>query len=69
MSHEVYINSVLEPVVKPWLDRGDDFVLVEDGDYGHGTGKGRNIVKTWKQDHGLEHYFIALLLPIWLLWQ
>lgn len=43
MSHEVYINSILEPVVKPWLDRGDDFVLEEDEDSGHGTGKGGRI--------------------------
>lgn len=37
MTHQVYIDSILEPVVKPWLERGDDFVLEEDGDSGHGT--------------------------------
>lgn len=47
----------VEPVVKPWLERGDDFVLEEDGDSGHGTGRTRNAVKKWKEDHHLEHYF------------
>lgn len=36
MSHEVYVNQILEPVVKKWLQRGDVFVLEEDGDSGHG---------------------------------
>ena len=45
MTHQVYIDAILDPVVKPWLDRGDDFVLEEDGDSGHGTGKRRNAVK------------------------
>ncbi len=37
MTHKVYIDSILDPVVKPWLERGDDFVLEEDGDSGHGV--------------------------------
>ena len=37
--HRIYIDSILEPVVKPWLNRGDDVVLEEDGDPEHGTGK------------------------------
>ncbi|EMD86931.1 hypothetical protein COCC4DRAFT_155506 [Bipolaris maydis ATCC 48331] len=39
--------------------RGDDFVLEEDNDSGHGGGhsKGGNIVKSWKQHNGLESYF------------
>ena len=44
-THRIYIDSILDPIVKPWLERGDDFVLEEDGDSGHGTGKTRNIVK------------------------
>ncbi|KUJ14038.1 uncharacterized protein LY89DRAFT_152121 [Mollisia scopiformis] len=27
MTHRVYIDQILEPVVKPWLDAGHDFVL------------------------------------------
>ena len=46
MTHQVYIDAILDPVVKPWLERGDDFVLEEDGDSGHGTGKRRNAVKS-----------------------
>lgn len=26
ITHQVYIDSILDSVVKPWLDRGDDFV-------------------------------------------
>ncbi len=57
MTHQMYIDSILELVIKSWLDRENDFVLEEDGDSGHGTGKTRNSVKKWKEDHGLEHYF------------
>ena len=63
MTHQVYIDSILEPVVKSWLNRGDDFVLEEDGDSGNGTGKTRNAVKTWKQKHQLEHYFNCASSP------
>ena len=56
MSQRVYIDQILDPIVKPWLDQGHNFVLEEDGDSGHGPGKS-NIVRTWKEEHGLEHYF------------
>ena len=58
--HRVYIDSILEPVVKPWLNRGDDFVLEEDGDPEHGTGKTCNIVNKWKEDHDDDSCFIFL---------
>jgi hypothetical protein len=45
MSQKAYIDQILEPVVKPWLDAGEHFVLEEDGDSGHGLGK-NNIVQT-----------------------
>jgi hypothetical protein len=38
MSLEMYRDQILEPIVKPWLERGDDFVLEEDNDSGHGGG-------------------------------
>jgi hypothetical protein len=58
MTQKAYIEQILEPIVQPWIDRGDDFVLEEDGDSGHGPPRSvGNIVKTWKKDHGLEHYF------------
>ena len=58
MTHEVYINSILEPVVKPWLEAGHDFVLEEDNDSGHGPGA-KNIVRDWKAKHSLEVISIA----------
>ena len=33
-----------------------EFVFEEDGDLGHGLGKS-NIVRTWKEQNGLEFYF------------
>lgn len=45
MSQQVYINQILEPVVKSWLDAKHDFVLEEDGNSGHGMGK-KKIVQT-----------------------
>lgn len=55
MSHRVYIDSILEHVVKPWLSdvkqgRIDPFVLEEDGDSGHGGGSKRNPVRVWKEE-------------------
>ena len=54
MKQEVYINQILEPMVKSWLEAGYDFVLQEDS--GHDPGK-PNIVGTWKERNRLEHYF------------
>ena len=39
LTHQVYIDSILEPVVKFWITAGEDFVLEEDGDSGHGPSK------------------------------
>ena len=55
MSQRVYIDSILEPVVKSWME-GHEFVLEEDGDSGHGSGKD-NIVRRWKGANGLRYYF------------
>ena len=52
MSLQVYKNQILEPIVKPWLERGDDFILEEDNDSGHGTGP-KNIVRAWKEKNRL----------------
>ena len=45
MKQKVYVNKILEPVVKPWLEAGHDFVLEEDNDSDHGLSK-LNIVCT-----------------------
>jgi hypothetical protein len=60
LSHKEYLNQILEPTVLPWIQRGDDFVLQEDGDPNHGMvpPSGRpNPVAQWKEKHGLKHYF------------
>ncbi|KAI8626066.1 hypothetical protein F5Y19DRAFT_466647 [Xylariaceae sp. FL1651] len=36
---------------------GDDFILEEDGASGHGGNSDHNIVKQWKQNHGLNYFF------------
>ncbi len=51
-----YRDQILKPIVKPWIQRGEDFVLEEDGDSGHGTSK-NNIVRKWKEENGLESCF------------
>ena len=72
MSQQVYIDAILEPVVQSWLNAGQTFVLEEDRDSGHGTSKS-NIVRTWKQEHGLKSYFNCAsspeLAPIENCWQ
>lgn len=62
MSQRVYIDSILEPVVKPWLKAGEDFVLEEDGDSGYGSGKS-NIVRDWKDERNLKYYFNCVHSP------
>jgi hypothetical protein len=60
MTQKAYIKKILEPQVLPWITRGDDFVLEEDRDSGHGpprSKKGSNIVQVWKEKHGLKSYF------------
>jgi hypothetical protein len=52
---KVYVEEILEKHVKPWLDRGDDFVLEEDRDSGHGIGSKSenakdNILQKWKKN-------------------
>ncbi len=35
-------HQILEPIIKPWLDNGE-FVLEEDQDSGHGTGRANSV--------------------------
>ncbi len=65
MSQRVYHDTILEGVVKGWLDTGERFILEEDGDSGHGP-RGQNIVKAWKTKHGLKHYFNCPGSPDWV---
>lgn len=72
MSQHIYIDFILEAVVKPWLEAGEDFVLEEDGDSGHGSGI-INIARDWKAEHRLKYYFNCPysldLLPMENCWQ
>ena len=45
MSQRVYIDSILEPIVKLCLEVSERFVLEEDGDSGHGSANNNNIVR------------------------
>lgn len=58
MSLRIYRDKILEEVVKPWLEKDSSkaFVLEEDSDSGHGTGR-TNIVREWKAAHNLKSYF------------
>jgi hypothetical protein len=56
MSQRVYIDSVLYPHVLPAMETEPRIVLEEDGDSGHGLSK-NNIVRQWKERHGLKSYF------------
>ena len=58
MSQRVYIDQILDTIVKPWLDQGHNFVLEEDSDSRRELGKS-NIVR-WKEEHRLEIYFNCL---------
>ena len=57
MSQKVYIESILEPHVKEWIDRGDQFELEEDRDSGHGPAHNGNKVRKYKEKIGLRYYF------------
>ncbi|KAF1817553.1 hypothetical protein P152DRAFT_386531, partial [Eremomyces bilateralis CBS 781.70] len=60
MTQRVYVDAILEPHIKPWIQRGDIFVLEEDQDSSHGppwSSKKENIVQKWKRQNGLHSYF------------
>jgi len=60
ITHKAYIEQILDVEVIKWVNRGDDFVLEEDGASGHGGGpKARvnNPVAKWKKRHNVKTYF------------
>lgn len=63
MSLKVYRNQILEPVVKPWLLKSQDFVLEEDADSRHRKAQNRNIVRVWKEKNNLEYFFNCISSP------
>lgn len=56
ISQEVYVNRILEPMVKSWIERGDSFILEGDGDSGHGKRGVNSIATRWKEDNNLLYY-------------
>ena len=76
ISHEVYVNQILEKEVRKWVEQGDDFVLEQDGAGGHGGGpnaRENNPPKLWFEEHGVKYFFncadSADLAPIENCWQ
>ena len=62
MNQKVYLKTILQPIVKPWLDRGDDFCLKKNGDSGHGLSK-HNMVRSWEEENQLKCYFNCAFSP------
>lgn len=57
MSLQMYINQILELVVKSQLMEKQDFVLEEDGDNEYGKAKNCNIVRQQKEENNLKYFF------------
>jgi 2-hydroxy-3-keto-5-methylthiopentenyl-1-phosphate phosphatase len=56
MTQQDYINQIPIPEVMLWQERGEDYVLEQDGDSGHGPSKD-NIVRQFKEQYSIEHFF------------
>jgi hypothetical protein len=56
LTQREYIDQILEPVVKPWLAAGHQFILEEDSASGQGP-MCNGIVARWKEKHGLGTCF------------
>lgn len=57
MSLQMYIDQILEPVVKLWLFKKQNFILEEDGDSGYSKAKNHNTLRQWKEENSLEYFF------------
>jgi len=60
ITHKAYIEQILDVEVIKWVNRGDQFVLEEDGASGHGGGpraRKNNPVAEWKKRHNVDTYF------------
>jgi hypothetical protein len=57
ITHQVYRDEILKPIIGAWVARGDNFVLKEDNNSGHGGVQGNNIVRKWKADHSVTSFF------------
>lgn len=60
ITHKAYIEQILEVEVVKWIQRGDTFVLEQDGASGHGGGpkaRKNNPVALWLRNHNIDTYF------------
>lgn len=57
MTQQVYVDDILGLYVRPCLEAGEQFILEEDNDSGHGGRTNNNRVQRWKQEHGLRSYY------------
>ncbi|KAI8631766.1 hypothetical protein F5Y19DRAFT_421936 [Xylariaceae sp. FL1651] len=53
---QAYLDQILKPYVGQWLQEGQDFIL-EDGGGGHGGDSENNVIRHWKEEQGLNHFF------------
>ena len=63
MSQQVYIDQILNPHVRRWIERGDIFELEEDRDSGHGPEENNNKIRSWKAQYELRPWFNAPKSP------
>jgi hypothetical protein len=70
MAKQIYLKEILEGTVQKWIERGEDFILEEDRDSGHGLSKKRRKdgqftcpVARWKEQHKVNYYFNAPSSP------
>lgn len=54
MSHKVYIDSILEPVVSQWCLENTLWCLEEDSNSGYGKSQYLNVVSRWKEAHRIS---------------
>lgn len=54
ITHKVYIQQILEPVVAEWCLEKKPWCLEEDGDSGHGLIQNSNVVEKWKKAHSMS---------------
>lgn len=60
---QTYHEKILQPIVGAWVAHGDHFVLEEDDASGHSGRIGNNIVKQWKEQHGIVNVFNCAQSP------
>ena len=54
ITHQAYVDSVLEPIISDWCKEDDSWALEEDNDSSYGNNENNNVVKRWKKAHGLS---------------